>query len=112
MIKLSNSSIYYAVMKCVETPNYKIIIAISKRSQIEEVFNKCIEVVEKFNFDMPLIQRTLNYFSMQFQNGSSIKCIYANENTRGNAAHLVIYDQTIDDDIKNCVLHPIEKIRE
>jgi len=112
MIKLGNSSVYYAVMKCVETADYHIIIAVSERSKIQQVFDVCMEAIKRFNFNILFCKMSLNQFSIFFNNNSLIKCIPANESARGNAAHLVIYDQVIDDDIKNCVLRPIEKIRE
>ena len=112
MIRLGNASIYYAVMKCVETVDYKIIIAVSNRLQIQQVFNRCMEVIERFNYDKPEAKISQNYFLISFKNGSSIRCIPANDNAIGHAAHLVIDDRMIDDNIKNNTLRCIEKIRE
>ena len=109
MISLSQSAIYYAVMKCVETANYHIIIAVSTMSKMQRVFDICMEAIERFNFDKPASRMSKNQFSMVFDNGSLIQCIPANDNARGHASHLVIYDYTISDDIRNNVLRCIEK---
>lgn len=112
MISLSPSAIYYAVMKCVKTSDYHIIIAVPYSAKMQGIFDDCMEIIERFDFDRPSCKMSHNKFSVFFDNNSSIRCILANDNARGYAAHLVIYDELIFDDTKRNILQACEKMKE
>lgn len=103
-------SAVYLVIRCVLYPDTKVVIASGVKSQALAVVNKIIEEVLP---NSVLLQREISGYSINpqqahinFKNGSMIKIVAANENSRSARANLLLVDEFIkvDGDIVDTVL--------
>lgn len=103
MLYYSDAAIKYAVDKCLEKNNYKVIIATTRKPYTVE---KLLQMAK----DVAVFKNTTTESLVAFNNGSSIKCIRISTSCRGNAANLLIVDEDINDDILRNVFIPMEKL--
>lgn len=107
MIYLSLSALKYAANICEELPKYQVGIALLQMSDTKSI----IDILEANIRDVG-VKFIINKYSprIEFSNGSSIRLIYASNNSRGFAFNLLIAEYGIDREIINYVLLPCEKL--
>lgn len=107
MIYLSLSALKYASNICEELPEYKIGIALLHMSDSKSI----IDILEANIKDIGA-KIIINKYSprIEFSNGSSIRFIYASDNSRGFALNLLIIEYGINREIIDSVLLPYEKV--
>lgn len=104
---MSLSALKYSANICEELPKYKIGVALLDMSDSKSI----IDILKENIKDTGVKIVTSKYNSIiKFSNGSSIKSIYASDNSRGSAFHLLIVENGIDRKIINGVLRPCEKV--
>lgn len=105
MIWLSDEAIEYAVAKCRRERGYRIAIAVPSMDRIrniECILRSILRPTDEFR------TRRKGGLTIDFNNGSRIKVLTANDNARGYRVHLLIADEDINDEIIDCVLRPCE----
>lgn len=110
MIYLSDSALLYAINICRAKPKYKVLVATDRRNDWNNIEMFLLHHIR--DSDMYQIANTNSECSVQFKNGSSIRCICSHDSFRGYRAHLLIAAPKIDNEIINCVLRPMETAKE
>lgn len=110
MIYLSDSALLYAANICRAKPEYKVLIATNRRNDWNNIEKFLLHHLS--GSDVYRISNTNSECTVQFKNGSLIRCITGHSSFRGYRAHLLIAAPEIDNEIINCVLRPMEIAKE
>lgn len=110
MIYLSDSALLYAANICRAKPEYKVLIATNRRNDWNNIEKFLLHHLS--GSDVYRISNTNSECTVQFKNGSLIRCITGHSSFKGYRAHLLIAAPEIDNEIINCVLRPMEIAKE
>ena len=100
MLFLSNPALKYAISMCISEPRYAVFIAPADQDARLHVIDYIRTNIRNQNCDVAM---SGTGFGVWFENGSYIKVIRPNPETRGLTAHLVIADENLNRETMNHV---------
>ena len=106
MLYLSDASLQYAVARCKERENYRVGIATHNK---ESAFEKLTPMLGN---EVRKIKHNPNNMYIKLNNGSDIRFMPISEYSKGFKIHLLIVDESVDDDFLKSVLLPCETLEE
>ena len=88
----------FSIAKAILYPGIKIVVCAKTQKQAGIIIE---EKVKMINANSPNVQREIirisksdNGYMVEFKNGSSIKAVTSNENSRGNRANYIIVEES------------------
>lgn len=110
MLDYSNAAINYAVLRCLEKPNFKVLIATPKG---EQALNQIKRMIQDTGLPAIMTNEIIKFFSnrtISFNNGSLITIVPASENIKANKCHLCIVDENLDATVLRSLYYPLETL--
>lgn len=104
-IPISKPALRYAVEMCEMIPNYKVVVAVSDRSQASSAMDGLTDYVDCCQL---VILRASSERFISFKNGSRINVVEATGSALGCRWNALIYSEDIDDKTISTIFLPCE----
>lgn len=111
MQRLNYLTILTTIRKCVEIDRFYAGVFVktcAKKAIVSKDIINSMDKEEQKTVCQSII--SANNAVVMFKNGSYIKVLGMNVNTRGYAFHTVLYEEGIDREFLDCVIRPTEKL--
>lgn len=105
MIWLSDSALRYAADICYEKPNYTVIVFVTNRTATDDIERKLKTFIK--NKHATVQAGTLRWHA-DYENGSTIKIMKADDGARGNRCNLAIVSENISQTEIDNIIRPLE----
>lgn len=111
MVDFNRNSLMLALINCRDKRYYQAIFACGTRESLEHISDLIFqEITDPMYYDnVAQVKKNSHKFRVSYKNGSTLDCICAaKDGARGYRANLMIVDDYVTDEIKECVLRPHE----